>query len=254
MKLNTAHRGAPHLTAENAADLNRGIVGAGSYVLPVGTQFKADLVTNNLLKIYDGCGCMQGRQVSIEKGISDEIEIENGTQGEKRIDLVVARYIMDVNTGVEDIEVKLLKGTPSEVAPTVPDYIKGDIRAGDTTVDWPLYEIELDGIAVVEVRPVFDILYNAADLKAEIASLNSKLKFETFSLGSFSITANNQANMNVSYTPPSGYSVVGFTLQLPSRYVAAVRYTGGTFNGALYNISNGSGTYGVNVLITLAKL
>lgn len=203
MKLNTAHRGTPHLTAENAADLNRGIVGAGSYVLPVGTQFRADLVTNNLLKIYDGCGCMQGRQVSIEKGLSDEIEIENGTQGEKRIDLVVARYIMDVNTGVEDIEVKLLKGTPSEEAPTAPDYIKGDVRAGDTTADWPLYEIELDGIAVVEVRPVFDILYNAADLKAEIAALNSKLLQVKMISGTTSASGNLALGLS-----PSEYEVL----------------------------------------------
>lgn len=175
MDINTAYRGTPHVTAENSADLNRGVVGAESYVLPVGMQFEAELVTNNLIKIRDGCGCMQGRQVSIKKGLSDEITVENGTQGEKRIDIIAIRYEKDINTEIESVETILIKGTPSEDGATVPEHTHGDIRAGDATVDWPIYEVELDGISVVGVRPLFNLLYNAAEIKQKIDSLNSKL-------------------------------------------------------------------------------
>ena len=177
MDINTAYRGTPHVTAENAADLNRGVVGAESYVLPVGMQFEAELVTNNLIKIRDGCGCMQGRQVSIKKGLSDEITVENGTQGEKRIDIIAIRYEKDINTEIESVETILIKGTPSEEGATVPEHIHGDIRAGDATVDWPIYEVELDGISVVGVRPLFKLLYNAAEIKQKIDSLNSNLLY-----------------------------------------------------------------------------
>ena len=92
MEIVTGYKGQPHITAENCADLNRGIIGSDSYVLSVGRRFEAELVSNNLLKIRDGTALIQGRQFVIPSGQSDEITIENGTQGENRTDLVVARY------------------------------------------------------------------------------------------------------------------------------------------------------------------
>lgn len=182
MEMVTRYAGEAHITAEGWGDLNRGIVGTESYALPMGREFEADLVSNNLLKIYDGCGVMQGREVRIPAGQSEEVTIENGTQGEKRIDLVVERYSKNEDTKIESSETILIKGTPSETDPQVPDHIEGDIRAGDMTADWPLYEVELDGINVVAVRPVFGILMNMAVLKEMVSDLSSKTKVETFEL------------------------------------------------------------------------
>lgn len=175
MEMVTRYAGEAHITAEGWGDLNRGIVGTESYALPMGREFEADLVSNNLLKIYDGCGVMQGREVRIPAGQSEEVTIENGTQGEKRIDLVVERYSKNEDTKIESSETILIKGTPSETDPQVPDHIEGDIRAGDMTADWPLYEVELDGINVVAVRPVFGILMNMAVLKEMVSDLSSKM-------------------------------------------------------------------------------
>ena len=171
MQLNTGYAGKPHVTAENCADLNRGIVGSDSYVLPVGAQFEVELVTNNLLKIKDGCGCMQGRQVSIAKGQIDEITIENGTQGEKRIDLVVIRYSKNPDTGIETAIPFLVKGIPSENNPVRPEHLEGDIRGGDLTADWPLYELYLDGISVTNVKPLFDVLMSVDSLNRNFANV-----------------------------------------------------------------------------------
>ena len=157
MELVTGKKGIAHIRAENDADLYRGILGQDSYILPVGQNFEAELISNNLMKIYDGCAVMQGREVVIPVGEPDEISIDNGKQGEKRIDLVVIRYKKNSDTGFEECEALLIKGTPSETDPAVPECIEGDIRAGDLTADMPLYEIELDGINVVEVRPVFQV-------------------------------------------------------------------------------------------------
>lgn len=78
MELVTGYGGKAHITPENWADLNRGFSGADSYVMGTGRKFEAELISNNLLKIHDGCGIMQGRQVVIPKGRSDEVAIENG--------------------------------------------------------------------------------------------------------------------------------------------------------------------------------
>lgn len=164
MDIATAHKGKPHISAEMWAELNRGITGNESYVMEGGQKFKSELVSNNLLKLYDGSGMMQGRHVFIPVGQSDELTIENGNQGMKRIDLVVVRYTKNENTKIEDTETIVIKGTPSESNPVAPAHIEGDIRAGDMKADWPLYEVELDGISVVEVRPLFKVLMNMSKL------------------------------------------------------------------------------------------
>lgn len=173
MELVTGYGGKAHITPENWADLNRGFSGMESYVTETGRKFEAELISNNLLKIHDGCGIMQGRQVVIPKGQSDEVTIQNGTQGMKRIDLVVERYTKNPDTKIETTETVLIKGTPS-TNPTVPAYTVGDIRSGDMKADWPLYEVELDGINVVEVRPVFKTIVNMSEIQEMLTELNSK--------------------------------------------------------------------------------
>lgn len=178
MELVTGYGGKAHITPENWADLNRGFSGMESYVTETGRKFEAELISNNLLKIHDGCGIMQGRQVVIPKGQSDEVTIQNGTQGMKRIDLVVERYTKNPDTKIETTETVLIKGTPS-TNPTVPAYTVGDIRSGDMKADWPLYEVELNGINVVEVRPVFKVLFSIDTIntylshKVDIVKLNT---------------------------------------------------------------------------------
>lgn len=207
MQLNTGYAGKPHVTAENCADLNRGLLGSDSYVLPVGTQFEVELVTNNLLKIKDGCGCMQGRQVSIAKGQIDEITIENGTQGEKRIDLVVIRYSKNPDTGIETAIPFLIKGIPSEMNPVRPLHLDGDIRGGDLTVDWPLYELYLDGISVTDVKPLFDILMSVDELNRNLP------KLIVASSHTISYTPDRDCNVLVTYES-CGWGFGGTTWQI----------------------------------------
>lgn len=180
MEIVTGYRGKPHITSEKWADLNRGIIGAEEYVLGVGRMFESELVSNNLLKIYDGCGVFQGREFSTSAGQSDEITIENGTQREKRIDLIVARYTKNEDTKIETIEPVLIKGTPSASDPAVPKYTEGNIRQGDLIADMPLYEVELNGINVVEVRPLFRALMDMNKINKYLSELSDKLKTEHF--------------------------------------------------------------------------
>lgn len=171
MEIVTGYRGKPHITSEKWADLNRGIIGAEEYVLGVGRMFESELVSNNLLKIYDGCGVFQGREFSTLAGKSDEITIENGMQGEKRIDLIVARYTKNEDTKIETIEPVLIKGASSASDPVVPKHTEGNIRQGDLIADMPLYEVELNGINVVEVRPLFQVLMNMNKINKYLSKL-----------------------------------------------------------------------------------
>ena len=175
MEIVTGHRGTPHVTPYKVRDFNIGTVGAEDYVMAVGSELEAQLVSNNRIDIKDGSICMQGTHAVIPKNINDELTIENGTQGEKRIDLIVARYEKVADSGVESVNTVVLQGTPSKETPNVPGHVVGDIRNGDLKHEMPLYEVELDGINITEVRPVFKKLVSAAEQQKMIESLNGKI-------------------------------------------------------------------------------
>ncbi|EGG83519.1 hypothetical protein HMPREF9477_00894 [Lachnospiraceae bacterium 2_1_46FAA] len=213
MEIVTGYRGKPHITSEKWADLNRGIIGAEEYVLGVGRMFESELVSNNLLKIYDGCGVFQGREFSTSAGQSDEITIENGTQGEKRIDLIVARYTKNEDTKIETIEPVLIKGTPSASDPAVPKYTEGNIRQGDLIADMPLYEVELNGINVVEVRPLFRALMDMNKINKYLSNKENPVIMEKI-VKTPGITLNafeGKALSSSAITPPTveGYRCIG---------------------------------------------
>ena len=176
MEIVTGHRGTPHITPYKVRDFNIGTVGAEDYVMNAGSELEAQLVSNNRIDIKDGSICMQGTHAVIPKNINDELTIENGMQGEKRIDLIVARYEKIVDSGVESVNTVVLQGTPSKETPNVPGHVVGDIRNGDLKHEMPLYEVELDGINITEVRPVFKKLVSAAEQQKMIESLNGKLQ------------------------------------------------------------------------------
>ena len=222
MELVTGYGGKAHITPENWADLNRGFSGMESYVTETGRKFEAELISNNLLKIHDGCGIMQGRQVVILKGQSDEVTIQNGTQGMTRIDLVVERYTKNPDTKIETTETVLIKGTPS-TNPTVPAYTVGDIRSGDMKADWPLYEVELNGINVVEVRPVFKTLVNMSEIQEMLTELNSKID------GNITAAQNSVNIMGDSYVKKVGNKV---SLQIVAQSSSALA------SGTKYHIAD----------------
>ena len=174
MEIVTGHRGTPHVTPYKVGDFQQGIVGSEDYVLDVGSRLEAHIVTNNRIDIKDGSICMQGRHAVIPKNINDELTIENGMQGEKRIDLIVSRYVKEPDTGIESIDTFVIQGTPSKGSPAVPEHVVGDIRNGDLKHEMPLYEVELNGINVTEVRPVFKLLCNMSELQKQLDELSPK--------------------------------------------------------------------------------
>jgi hypothetical protein len=84
--------------------------------------------------------------------------IENGEQEMKRIDLIVARYTKDSGTGVENMQLSVVKGTPAASNPATPSYNEGTIADGDSPVDFPLYKVNIDGISITSVDPLVDTI------------------------------------------------------------------------------------------------
>ena len=175
MEIITGYTGKPHVTSEQDRDVNIGVVGKGSYVLQTGMQLAAEVSSNNEIKIRDGVLMHQGCTASIKKNTYDSLIIVNGSQGMKRIDLIVARYEKNQDNGIESLDLKVIQGTPAESTPTVPEYTEGDIQAGDYVADMPMYQVIIDGLNITEVKKVCEVAPDIDALKKELAELNSKI-------------------------------------------------------------------------------
>lgn len=175
MDIITGYTGSPHVTAEQDRDVNIGIFGAESYVLRTGSQLKAEVSSNNEIKVRDGVIMHQGCAASIKKNTYDSLTIANGSQGMKRVDLIVARYSRDQNTKEESLVLKVIQGTPKESGPAVPGYTIGDIQAGDLIADMPLYQVTLNGLNITEVKQLFATQDSIAELSSNLVNINSKI-------------------------------------------------------------------------------
>lgn len=175
MEIITGYTGKPHVTSEQDRDVNIGVVGEGSYVLQTGMQLAAEVSSNNEIKIRDGVLMHQGCTASIKKNTYDSLTITNGSQGMKRVDLIVARYEKNQDNGIESLDLKVIQGTPAESNPAAPQYTEGDIQAGDYVADMPMYQVIIEGLNITEVKKMFKVIGSNKDLSNQLAEISKKM-------------------------------------------------------------------------------
>ena len=172
MKIVSGKTGSPHVTSHEFRQIIEGTIGQESYILKSGDNLEPELVSNNLLKIKSGMMSHHGNVSSVEN--YDEIELTNGTQGMKRIDLIVNRYTRNDETKIENNSWVCIVGTPDASSPTVPSYTAGNLQEGDLIDDCPVLQISYDGINVTEVKKLLSVAKNSSEMESEIAELNRK--------------------------------------------------------------------------------
>lgn len=173
MNIIAGYGGTPHVTPQDWRDENIALYGTGTYILNVGSKLAATVVSANEITIADGLVVAEGCTAVIERGTSESIAIDNGEQGMLRRDLIVLRYTKNSGTNVESMEVDLIKGTPASANPATPAYTDGSIADGDTLVEFPIYEINLNGIAIQSVNRLAE--YKELANKSVVDSLVTKM-------------------------------------------------------------------------------
>lgn len=171
-----AYVGKAHVTADQVGDYNAGISGADC-ILNIGEKLRAEILSANKVRIYDGVFLFGGRRSGITAGSYEDVTIENGTQAQKRNDLICAKYEKDSATSRENLTLTVIKGTPGSAAadPAVPE---GTIRGGSATCYMPLYRVKLDGINLTAVERIPAVRMTAAEMEEELASLKNKIMVE----------------------------------------------------------------------------
>lgn len=172
VELVTGHAGKAHATAEQAAGLNAGILGLDDYVLNVHDKLKITVVSANKVTIGTGELVMQGRHVS--QGTPEDLIVTNGSQGQKRNDLIVCRYAKG-SQSIESAKLVVVRGTPTTGTPTDPALNTTSPLDGGTTYDMPLYRIPLDGITIGTPVPLFNVLKPMSDVWD---SLTQRIRFD----------------------------------------------------------------------------
>ena len=193
MNIITGYRAEPHITAQQDRNVNMGLFGTGVYIVNIGSKMAATIVSANEITIADGLLVAEGCTAEIERGTSESLEIANGSQSMLRKDLIVARYTKASGTGVEDMQLAVITGTPAASNPALPSYNTGSIVQGDTLVDFPLYTVNLDGISIESV----DLMVSEVELSkksvvdtlaATVSSIATKIGTVTMGTTATTIT------------------------------------------------------------------
>lgn len=214
----TGYRNTPHVYSHQERNTNIGIFGEGTYILDVGSNMAATVISANEVRIADGMLVAEGCTAEIARGTTESMTIENGSQGMKRTDLIVARYAKDSGTGVESMTLAVVKGTPAASSPATPAYNLGLIADGDSPVDFPLYQVNLDGISIDSVDCLVDVIGIKSLIESantSIATLQSDLAahtiYKSVAVGPQTCAADtgtiNVASYDVSSEIPAGYTL-----------------------------------------------
>ena len=168
-ELITGTKGTPHVTSTQDRSIYEKIIGKGSYILDDNELLEPELQSNQSLRIRSGMLYHHGSITEVKRNTYDEVTIANGSQGMKRIDLVVLRYTKNPETEIEETNWVVIQGTPAANDPVAPAYTEGNMQEGDLTDDCPFCEVHLDGIQVTEVVKLMKVL------DGSLESLNSNM-------------------------------------------------------------------------------
>ena len=176
MKIVSGRTGSPHVTSQQFRQMLEGIIGQGSYIITSGENLKPELSSNNLLKIRSGMMAHHGCISCVDIGTYDEVTLTNGSQGMKRIDLIVNRYTRNAETEVENCSWKVIHGTPVASNPAVPAYTSGNLQNGDLVDECPAFEVHYDGINVTEVKSLLSVADGLSELSSNLTKTNTVLE------------------------------------------------------------------------------
>ena len=260
MNIITGYKGTPHINAQQDRDINSAIFTNGVYILNIGSKMAATIVSANEVTIADGLIIAQGCAAEIARGTSESMTIDNGTQGQLRKDLIVLRYTKDASTGVEDMALAVIKGTPAASNPATPAYTSGSIADGDTLAEFPIYTVNLSGITIqsvtrnvgyAEVASVSALETVRSGLQSSINSLSNTLATVSNRVGTATLNTaakNALAAINELLTKintlTSSLSTTNSNVTAVANRTSALETKTGGFSGTiLLSVPNGETNY-----------
>ncbi len=214
------YAGGPHITEKQAGLANQATIGGKDYVLEGGQNAKAQVLTNNSIRIFDAVYSIQGRRDVIAANDYTDVTIANGSQGMNRNDIIVRRYQKSGSSEIESTKYAVIKGTPSTGTATDPSVTVGDIRTGAVLHEMKLYRVRLEGLNIVAVDQLFTVLPSMATINKVLADTSDKIAVKSYkqadmhlqsfyNVSAFSAyKVGREVHFNVSLDPKSGTTLL----------------------------------------------
>lgn len=144
-----------NVTAAQDAALYAGLAGLEASILPIGEKMRASKISNNSIRIYDGCVIDQGRLYMIDPNTYQNYTIDSGNQGVIRYDIIGLQYTKS-GTGDESVSTFVKKNSGENGTVT-----RNSLWDGASTTQIGLYRVKLNGLAVESITPMCKMLTNA---------------------------------------------------------------------------------------------
>lgn len=153
----------PHVESKHDALMHAAMLGRGGYILKTRNwTMKPTAKDANNITIPAWDLVVEGRQIYI--AAPTDVNIQSGSQGQKRCDLIVARYALNSGTGVETVTLEAIKGKPSAATPADPGIETGSIIGGAIVSDLPLCRVNLDGITITSIDTLVNVMQPLEDV------------------------------------------------------------------------------------------
>lgn len=153
----------PHVGSKHDALMHAAMLGRGGYILKTRNwTMKPTAKDANNITIPAWDLVVEGRQIYI--AAPTDVNIQSGSQGQKRRDLIVARYALNSGTGVETVTLEAIKGKPSAATPADPGIETGSIIGGAIVSDLPLCRVNLDGITITSIDTLVNVMQPLEDV------------------------------------------------------------------------------------------
>ncbi|MFB1412442.1 hypothetical protein, partial [Bifidobacterium sp. 2450] len=185
----------PHVESKHDALMHAAMLGRSGYILKTRnwTEKPTAKDANNItIPAWDLV--VEGRQIYI--AAPTDVNIQSGSQGQKRRDLIVARYSLNSDTGVETVTLEAIKGKPSADTPADPGIETGSIIGGAIVSDLPLCRVNLDGITITSIDTLVNVLHPLEDVWD---SLTQRIRFDRSGTSS----ANDEMHLSGAILPGS---------------------------------------------------
>lgn len=153
----------PHVESKHDALMHAAMLGRSGYILKTRNwTMKPTAKDANNITIPAWDLVVEGRQIYI--AAPTDVNIQSGSQGQKRRDLIVARYALNSGTGVETVTLEAIKGRPSAATPADPGIETGSIIGGAIVSDLPLCRVNLDGITITSIDTLVNVMQPLEDV------------------------------------------------------------------------------------------
>lgn len=175
--INTDPAAEAHVYAEDDAAIYQSIFGSDG-VLTIGQQCESQVISNNKVRVKDGVIVVGGHIARIPYGDYCDCEIANGQSGKNRNDIIIAKFVSTGTGGIDTMACEVKQGTATTDTATDPVLTQEDLYESGKIREMPLYRVKIEGLSIVGVEPMFDIVPTIPTLNAYLSQLENRIPGE----------------------------------------------------------------------------